>query len=84
VSRCPSNFAAYFDHFYGGVNSYDKEGVMDLLADRDAARGQIQFRTAAQSFRLIPDEGQRQSARGWGEGMRADRTAQADWPEPRA
>lgn len=63
----PINYARYFDHFYGGVNSHDKGGVMDLL-HRDAARGEIQFRTAAQRFRLIPDEGQRQILVGWGEG----------------
>lgn len=61
------NYARYFDHFYGGVNSHDKGGVMDLL-HRDAARGEIQFRTAVQRFRLIPDEGQRQILVGWGQG----------------
>lgn len=63
----PVSFARYFDHFYGGVNSHDKTGVLDLL-HRDAARGEIQFRTAAQRFRLIQDEGQRQILVGWGEG----------------
>ena len=63
----PINYARYFDQFYGGVNSHDKGGVMDLL-QRDAARGEIQFRTAAQRFRLIPDEGQRQILVGWGQG----------------
>ena len=65
----PDNFASYFEHFYGGVNSHDKAGVLDLL-QRDAARGEIQFRTAAQRFRLIPDEGQRQILVGWGEGAK--------------
>ena len=63
----PANYTLYFDHFYGDVNSYDKEGVMDLLA-RDAARGEIQFRTAAEKFRLIPDQGQRSVLVQWGEG----------------
>ena len=63
----PANYTLYFDHFYGDVNSYDKEGVMDLLA-RDAARGEIQFRTAAEKFRLIPDQGQRPVFVQWGEG----------------
>jgi CRISPR-associated endonuclease/helicase Cas3 len=40
---------------------------LDLL-NRDAARGEIQFRTAAQRFRLIPDEGQRQILVAWGQG----------------
>ena len=66
-SLAPQHFAAYFDHFYSGVNSYDKERVLDLL-QKDAARGQIQFRSAAQSFRLIADEGQCQVLVSWGEG----------------
>jgi len=49
------------------VNSYDKERVMELL-QRDAASGQVQFRSAAQGFRLIADEGQRQVMVSWGEG----------------
>ena len=63
----PVNYARYFDQFYGCVNDHDKEGVLNLL-NRDAARGEIQFRTAAQRFRLIPDEGQRQILVGWGQG----------------
>lgn len=63
----PSNYSRYFDHFYGDVNSHDKEGVMDLLV-RDAANGQIQFRTAAEKFRLIPDQGQRSVFVCWGAG----------------
>jgi CRISPR-associated endonuclease/helicase Cas3 len=66
-SLAPQHFAAYFDHFYSGVNSYDKERVLDLL-QKDAARGQIQFRSAAQGFRLIADEGQCQVLVSWGEG----------------
>lgn len=63
----PSDYTRYFDHFYGDVNSHDKEGVMDLLV-LDAAKGEIQFRTAAEKFRLIPDEGQRPVLVRWGEG----------------
>ena len=63
----PVNYARYFDQFYGCVNDHDKGSVLDLL-NRDAARGEIQFRTGAQRFRLIPDEGQRQILVGWGEG----------------
>jgi CRISPR-associated endonuclease/helicase Cas3 len=63
----PANYARYFDLFYGDVNSHDKEGIMDLLT-RDAENGQIQFRTAAAKFRLIPDEGQRAVFVLWGEG----------------
>ena len=65
----PVNFGRYFDQFYGGVNSYDKASVLDLL-QRDAARGEIQFRSAAQRFRLIPEEGQRQILVGWADGAK--------------
>ena len=40
---------------------------MDLLV-RDAAKGEIQFRTAAEKFRLIPDQGQRSVFVRWGAG----------------
>jgi len=63
----PSNYTRYFNHFYGDVNSHDMEGVMDLLV-RDAAQGEIQFRTAAEKFRLIPDQGQRPVFVRWGAG----------------
>lgn len=63
----PSNYTRYFDLFFSDVNSHDKEGVMDLLA-RDAGQGEIQFRTAAEKLRLIPDQGQRPVFVLWGEG----------------
>jgi CRISPR-associated endonuclease/helicase Cas3 len=62
-----ANYVRYFDFFYSDLNGYDKENVMDLLA-RDAAKGEIQFRTAAEKFRLIPDQGQRQVFLLWGAG----------------
>lgn len=61
------NFRKFFKHFYSSVNSHDREGVMDLLS-KDAVQGEIQFRTAAQKFRLIADEGQRPVFVCWGEG----------------
>jgi CRISPR-associated endonuclease/helicase Cas3 len=61
------NFRRFFNHFFSNVNSHDKEGVMDLLR-RDAVRGEIQFRSAAQKFRLIADEGQRPVFVRWGDG----------------
>lgn len=63
----PALFGRYFDHFYHSVDSYDAEGVLDLLR-RDADKGQFQFRTAAERFRLIPDEGQRPVLVRWGDG----------------
>lgn len=61
------NFRKFFKQFYSSVNSHDREGVMALLG-KDAVRGEIQFRTAAQKFRLIADEGQRSVFVRWGEG----------------
>ena len=63
----PRSFGRYFDHFYRSVNGHDTEGVLDLLR-RDADKGQFQFRTAAERFRLIPDEGQRPVLVRWGDG----------------
>ncbi len=66
------NFRRFFDRFYAVVGTdagrqYDKAGILDLL-NRDAAQAQFQFRTAAERFRLIPDEDQRQVFVQWGEG----------------
>lgn len=61
------NYVRYFDFFYTDLNGYDKGKMLDLLA-RDAAKGEIQFRTAAEKFRLIPDQGQRQVFVRWGAG----------------
>lgn len=66
------NFRQFFDQFYAVVGTdprrqYDKEGVMELL-NQNAAQAQFQFRTAADKFRLIPDEGQRPVFVQWGEG----------------
>ena len=44
----------FFEHLYVRAPSLDKHGITDLLT-RDARDGQIQFRTAAQKFRLIDD-----------------------------
>ncbi|MGB4765444.1 MAG: CRISPR-associated helicase Cas3' [Rugosibacter sp.] len=62
-----ANYVRYFDFFYSDLSGYDKEKVMDMLT-RDAAKGEIQFRTVAEKFRLIPDQGQRQVLVRWGEG----------------
>ena len=47
-------FTQYFEHFYGMADSLDKYGISDLLT-RDARELKIQFRTAAERFRLIDD-----------------------------
>lgn len=51
-----SNFHVYFEHFYARAESRDKHGIVDLLA-QNARELKIQFRTAAQRFRLIDDDG---------------------------
>lgn len=55
----PALFLRYFDLLYHSkVNSLDQEGVLDLLG-RDAHRLDIQFRTAAERFRLVDDSSYR-------------------------
>jgi CRISPR-associated endonuclease/helicase Cas3 len=44
----------FFEHLYVRAPSLDKQGITDLLTC-DARDGQIQFRTAAERFRLIDD-----------------------------
>lgn len=50
------HFKTYFEHFYARANSLDEHNIKALL-ERDANELKIQFRTAAQRFRLIKDEG---------------------------
>ncbi|MCC6141438.1 MAG: CRISPR-associated helicase Cas3' [Nitrospira sp.] len=47
-------FTRYFEHFYIKADSLDKHGINDLLT-RDARELKIQFRTAAEKFKLIDD-----------------------------
>jgi CRISPR-associated endonuclease/helicase Cas3 len=47
-------FTQYFEHFYVKADSLDKHGITDLLT-RDARELKIQFRTAAENFKLIDD-----------------------------
>lgn len=54
-------FEAYFRHYYASLNSLDKEGIVGLLDMRnraEARKGEFNFRTAAEKFRLIDEEGQ--------------------------
>lgn len=51
-----SHFQTYFEHFYARAESRDKHGIVELLT-QNARELKIQFRTAAQRFRLIEDEG---------------------------
>ena len=45
----------YFRQYFGAADS-DKHGIVSLLT-KDAAHGIVQFRTAAEKFRLIDDKG---------------------------
>lgn len=56
-------FTRYFEHFYVKADSLDKHGINNLLA-RDARELKIQFRTAAEKFRLI-DDGESQAILVW-------------------
>lgn len=47
-------FTRYFEHFYVKADSLDKHGIQDLLTT-DAGELKIQFRTAAEKFKLIDD-----------------------------
>lgn len=44
----------FFEHLYVRAPSLDQHGIHDLLT-RDAGSGEIQFRSAAEKFRLIDD-----------------------------
>ncbi|PZN83931.1 MAG: CRISPR-associated helicase/endonuclease Cas3 [Candidatus Methylumidiphilus alinenensis] len=50
----PDLFERYFTLYYSKVNSLDKQGILDLLT-RDQSTCRIQFRTAAEKFKLIDD-----------------------------
>ena len=54
----PDLFTRYFSHYYSkvGKEGLDKYGIDELLT-RDAARCRIQFRTAAEKFQLIEEDG---------------------------
>jgi CRISPR-associated endonuclease/helicase Cas3 len=54
----PELFKSYFHHYYSkvGKDGLDKYGIQELLT-KDAAHCQIQFRTAAEKFQLIEEDG---------------------------
>ena len=55
LSLLPEAFSLYFNLYYGRLNNFDEHEIMDLLAGPDARQFKIQFRTAAQRFKLIND-----------------------------
>jgi CRISPR-associated endonuclease/helicase Cas3 len=54
----PEQFRHYFTHYYSkvGKDGLDKHGIKELLT-KDAAQCKIQFRTAAEKFQLIEEDG---------------------------
>jgi CRISPR-associated endonuclease/helicase Cas3 len=62
-----SVFHTYFSELYWKANSLDGKGIMDLLKPDGADCG-IQFRTAADAFKLIDDRMQRTIVVPYGEG----------------
>jgi CRISPR-associated endonuclease/helicase Cas3 len=54
-------FEAYFRHYYASLNSLDEAdivGLLDMHNQASARRAEFSFRTAAEKFRLIKEEGQ--------------------------
>ena len=54
-------FEAYFQHYYASLNSLDEAdivGLLDMHNRAEAKKGEFNFRTAADKFRLIKEEGQ--------------------------
>jgi len=54
-------FESYFRHYYASLNSLDTEGIIRLLDmhnQAEARKAEFNFRTAAEKFRLIDEEGQ--------------------------
>lgn len=73
-------FTRYFEHFYVKADSLDKHGINDLLV-KDARELKIQFRSAADRFKLI-DDGERQSILVWyGESRALIGKLEKDGPE---
>lgn len=54
-------FEAYFQHYYASLNSLDEAdivGLLDMHNRAGARHAEFSFRTAAEQFRLIKEEGQ--------------------------
>ncbi len=53
--QAPETFEAYFSNLFAEVKNLDKSHILEKL-QKDAEYCQMQFRTAAQGFRMIDDE----------------------------
>lgn len=64
----PEMFWKFFDLLYKqGVNSLDRHDILGLLG-RDAHLAEVQFRTAAERFRLVDESGYAPVVVDWGRG----------------
>ena len=53
--QSPETFKNYFNKFYAEVKTHDRDNVLEKL-QQTASELQLQFRTAAQSFKMIDDK----------------------------
>ncbi len=59
LSQCPENlidpwlYSQYFEHYFSQTN-LDAKGIVELLT-KDASQGYVQFRSAAEKFKIIDD-----------------------------
>jgi CRISPR-associated endonuclease/helicase Cas3 len=81
----PKLFWEFFDLLYKqGVNSLDRQDILGLLARAgDARRADVQFRTAAERFRLVDESGYVPVLVGWGRGAGLIATLRRGGPERR-
>ncbi|BBP05277.1 CRISPR-associated helicase Cas3 [Sulfuriferula plumbiphila] len=74
----PKLFEHYFRLWFASINSMDKEGILNLLMPGKGM--EISFRTAAEKFHLIPDDGAPVIVR-WGEAEKWLNKLKADGPD---
>lgn len=74
----PKLFEHYFRLWFASINSMDKEGILNLLTPGNGM--EISFRTAAEKFHLIPDDGAPVIVR-WGEAEKWLAKLEADGPD---
>jgi CRISPR-associated endonuclease/helicase Cas3 len=73
-------FAPYFSDLYWKANSLDTKGILDLLKPDEVDCG-IQFRTAAEAFRIIDDKDMKAIIVPYGDGQKFVAELKAIGPE---
>ncbi|MBN2896214.1 MAG: CRISPR-associated helicase Cas3' [Campylobacterales bacterium] len=53
----PSSFARYFDTYYAQMHNFDKQAIIKNMLTPDQRHLALQFRSAAQAFKMIDDGG---------------------------